>query len=137
VSEAQVQTEAAQGAQASGQPVDLHVPVHRLLAHAAGRLALGVKAIGQVGDRLLEALRDGREVPLVAGDQRRVGLGSEVAGKVECAGGQRRQLRSEVCEVTSNSALTDRFGVPTRPGRGQQLMHFATPISVASSGYRR
>jgi hypothetical protein len=50
VSEAQVQTEATQGAQASSQPVDLHVPVHRLLAYAAGRLALGIEAIGQVGD---------------------------------------------------------------------------------------
>ena len=88
VPEAQVQTEATQGAQASGQPVDLHVPVHRRLAHAAGRLALGIEAIGQLGDRLLEALRDGREVLLVAGDQRRVGLGGEVVGKVERAGGQ-------------------------------------------------
>ena len=88
VSEAQVQTEATQGAQASGQPVDLHVPVHRLLADAAGRPALGVEAVGQVGDRLLEALRDGREVLLVAGDQRRVGLADEVVGKVERAGSQ-------------------------------------------------
>ena len=88
VSEAQVQTEATQGAQASGQPVDLHVPVHRLLADAAGRLALGIEAVGQVGDRLLEALRDGREVLLVAGDQRRVGLGGEVVGKVKRAGSQ-------------------------------------------------
>ena len=32
VPEAQVQAEAAQGAQAGGQPVDLQVPVHRLLA---------------------------------------------------------------------------------------------------------
>ena len=88
VSEAQVQTEATQGAQASGQPVDLQVPVHRLLADAAGRLALGIEAVGQVGDRLLEALRDGREVLLVAGDQRRVGLGGEAVGKVKRAGGQ-------------------------------------------------
>ena len=58
VSEAQVQTEATQGAQASAQPVDLHVPVHRLLAYAAGRLALRIEAVGQVGDRLLDALRD-------------------------------------------------------------------------------
>ena len=86
VSEAQVQAEAAQGAQASGQPVDLQVPVHRLLADAAGRLARGVEAVGQVGDRLLEALRDGREVLLVAGDQARVGLGGEAVGKVERAG---------------------------------------------------
>ena len=88
VSEAQVQTEATQGAQAGGQPVDLHVPVHRLLADAAGRLALGIEAVGQVGDRLLEALRDGREVLLVVGDQRRVGLGGEVVGKVKRAGSQ-------------------------------------------------
>ena len=87
--EAQVQAEAAQRAQPGGQPVDLQVPVHRLLARAAGRPALGVEAVGQVGDRLLEALRDGREVLLVAGDQRRVGLGGEVVGKVERTGGQR------------------------------------------------
>ena len=88
VPQAQVQTEAAQGAQASGQAVDLQVPVQRLLARAAGRLALGVEAVGQVGDRLLEALRDRREVLLVGGDQRRVGLGGEVVGKIERAGGQ-------------------------------------------------
>ncbi len=88
VSEAQVQAEAPQGAQASGQPVDLHVAVHRLLAYAARRLARGIETVGQVGDRLLEALRDGREVLLVAGDQRRVGLGGEVVGKVERAGCQ-------------------------------------------------
>jgi len=69
--------------------VDLHVPVQRLLADAAGRLALGIEAIGQVGDRLLEALRDGREVPLVAGDQRRVGLGGQSAGKIKRTSGQR------------------------------------------------
>ena len=36
------------------------------------------QAVGQVGDRLLEALRDSREVLLVAGDLRRVGLEGEV-----------------------------------------------------------
>jgi hypothetical protein len=88
-SEAQVQTEAVQDAQASGQPVDLHVPVHRLLAYAAGRLALGIEAVGQAGDRLPEALRDGREMLLVAGDQRWAGLGGEVVRKVKRAAGQR------------------------------------------------
>jgi hypothetical protein len=88
VSEAQVQTEATQGAQPSGKPVDLHVPVHRLLAYAAGCLALRIEAIRQVGDRLLEGLRGGREVLLVAGDQRRVGLGGEVVGQVKRAGSQ-------------------------------------------------
>jgi len=66
--------------------VDLHVPVQRRLAYAAGSPALGIEAVGQVGDRLLEALRDGREVLLVPGDQRRVGLGTEAAGKIKRAG---------------------------------------------------
>ena len=43
----------------------------------------------QTGDRLLEALRDGREVLLVAGDQRRVSLAGEAVGKVKRAGSQR------------------------------------------------
>jgi hypothetical protein len=63
--------------------VDLHVPFHRLGAHAAWRLALGLEAAGELGDRLLQALRDGRELLLVAGDQRRVGLGGETLGKVK------------------------------------------------------
>jgi len=86
VPKAQVQTEATQGAQTSSQPADLHVPVHRLLADAAECLARGIEAVGQIGDRLLEALRDGREVLLVAGDQRRGGLGGEMVGKVKHAG---------------------------------------------------
>ena len=84
--EAQVQAEAEQSAQPGRQLVDLDVPVHRVLADAAGRFELGIEAAGQVGDRLLEALPDGRELPLVVGDQRRVGLGGEAAGKAERAG---------------------------------------------------
>jgi hypothetical protein len=61
-------------------------PIHRLLAYAAGRLALGIQAAGQVGDRLPQAFRDGREVLLVVSDQRRVGLGVEAFGKVKRAG---------------------------------------------------
>jgi hypothetical protein len=114
VSEAQVQTEATQGAQASGQPMDLHVPVHRLLAFAAGRLAPGIEA---VGDRLLEALRDGREVLLVAGDQRRVGLGGEVVGKVKGAGSQGGHvISSDLTFVT----LDPNFGAHER---GWTLLH--------------
>lgn len=94
VPQAQVQAEAAQGAQPGAEPVDLGVPVHRLLADAAGRPAGGVEGGGQVGDRLLQALRDGREVPLVGGGQRRVGLGGEALGKGEHAGGQGIQVSS-------------------------------------------
>jgi hypothetical protein len=75
--------------------VDLHVPVHRPLPYAAGCPALGIEAVGQVGDRLLEALRDGREVLLVAGDQRRIGLGGEAVGKVKRAGSQRIHISSD------------------------------------------
>ena len=61
-SQDQVQAVAPQGAQAGGQPVHLQVPVQRLLPDAAGRLALGVQAGGQLGDGLLEAVGDGGEV---------------------------------------------------------------------------
>ena len=112
--EAQVQAEAAQGAQASGQPVDLQVPVQRLLADAAGRLALGIEAVGQVGDRLLEALRDGREVLLVAADQRRVGLGGEAVGKVKRAGGQGVHVISSDLKAACSFRSGQRFCGTTR-----------------------
>ncbi len=91
--EAQVQAEAAQGAQASGEPVDLQVPVHGPAADAAGRPAGGFEAVGQLGDGLLQARRDGGEVPLVGGDQRGVGLRGEVVGEVERAGAHRVRRR--------------------------------------------
>ena len=116
VSQAQVQAEAAQDAQASGQPVDLHVPVHRLLADAAGRLALGIEAVGQVGDRLLEALRDGREVLLVAGDQRRVGLGGEAVGKVKRAGSQGVHVISSDLRSRASVARRRRLDRRDEPG---------------------
>jgi hypothetical protein len=68
--------------------VDLQVSVQGFLADPAGRPALGIEAVGQVGDLLREAVGDGREMPLVAGDQGRVGLGEKVVGEVESAGGQ-------------------------------------------------
>jgi hypothetical protein len=37
---------------------------------------------------LLQGLSDGRKVPFVAGNQRRVGLGDKMIGKVERMGGQ-------------------------------------------------
>ena len=116
--EAQVQAEATQGAQASGQPVDLRVPVHRLLAYAAGRPALGVKAAGQIGDRLLEALRDGREVLLVAGDQRRVGLGREAVGKVKRAGSQRVHVISSNLPGRTSSGDHHRMPGHSHPPAG-------------------
>ncbi|ESU46960.1 hypothetical protein P376_5063 [Streptomyces sp. HCCB10043] len=86
--EAQVEAEPAQGTQPGGQPVDLHVPVHRRPARPAGRAARGREPFGELGDRLFQAVGDGREVLLVLGDQRRVGLGGEPVGEVERAGGQ-------------------------------------------------
>ncbi len=67
--------------------MDLDVPVHRGPAGAAGCAEDGVEAVGGLGDRPLQALRDGREVPLVRADQGRVRLGGETVGKVEHAGG--------------------------------------------------
>src|SRR3954454_18733711 len=87
VTEAQVQAETTQCAQASAQSMDLQVPVHRLLADAAGGPSLGIEALGQICDRLLEALRHGGEMLLVPGDQPRLSLGREMLGKVECTGG--------------------------------------------------
>lgn len=110
MSEAQVQTEATQRAQASGQPVDLHVPVHRLLAYAARRLELGIEAVGQIGDRLLEALRDGREVLLIAGDQRRVGLEGEAVGKVKRPGGQGVHVIGSDLSSLANIACSKAWG---------------------------
>jgi hypothetical protein len=69
--------------------VDLHVPLHRLGAHATGRPELGGEPAGQFGDGLLQALGDGGEALLVAGDQRRVALGREPLGKVKRTGNQR------------------------------------------------
>jgi hypothetical protein len=68
--------------------MDLEVAIHGLLADAAGRLALGIEALGQLGDRLLEAGGNCGEVPIVIGDQGRLGLGGEMVGQVEGAGGQ-------------------------------------------------
>ena len=122
VSQAQVQTETTQDAQPSGQPVDLDVPVHRLLAYAARRLALGIEAAGQIGDRLLKALRDGREVLLVAGDQRRVGLGGKAAGKVKRAGTQRVHVISSNLRSRAATRVC-RFSCAGR----QPHTHLATP----------
>ena len=69
--------------------MDLQVPVHRLLAEAAGRRALHLETVHQVADRLREGVRDSREMPLVAGNQCRVRLGCEMVREVERAGRQR------------------------------------------------
>jgi hypothetical protein len=87
--QAQVEAEAAQQPQPRAEPVDLLVAVQGLLAGPAGLPARGVEALRQVAEGLLEAVREGGEVPLVGADQLRVRLGGEVAGKVEHAGAQR------------------------------------------------
>ena len=81
--EAQVETVASQGVQACGEAMDLEVAVQRLLAVAAGLSARGIPLARQLGDRLREALRDRREVPLIASDQGGVGLGGQARRKIE------------------------------------------------------
>ena len=103
--QAQVEAEAAQGAQSTAQASGLQVAIHRLLAQADGCPAHGLETVGHVGDRLFEASRDGREMQFIAGDQRRVGLGGEAVWQVEHAGGQGcssgcRELGRPVCART-------------------------------------
>ena len=59
VAEAEVEAEAAQRAQAGGQPVDLQVAVQRLLADAAGRPRSASRRSDRSAIDLLEALGDG------------------------------------------------------------------------------
>jgi hypothetical protein len=99
--------------------VDLHVPVHRRLADTAGRPALGIEAVGQVGDRLLQALRDGHEVLLVVGDQRRVGLGGETVGKVERTGSQEIHVISSDLTSLATAAGRRRPGAHHIPSAGR------------------
>lgn len=68
--------------------MDFQVPIHRRLAFASRSETLGVNAIFQVNNPLLETLRDSREVLFVGADQRRIGFASEPVGKVECTGGR-------------------------------------------------
>jgi len=117
VPEAQVQPESTQDAKASGQPVDLQVAVHGLLAGAAGLPARGVETVRQVGCRLLQSLGDGREVPLVAGDQRRVRLGGEVLGKVERADGHRIHPLGSIRQ--QRTTPTSRSSPPVASGYGR------------------
>jgi hypothetical protein len=83
VPEAQVQPESLEGAQPSGEPVDLEVAVERRLADAAGAPARGIQPLREVGDRLLEALGDRCEVLLVRRDERRIGFCGQAIGQVE------------------------------------------------------
>jgi len=66
----------------------LLVAVQRLLADAGGGAALELEPVGQLGDRALQAFRDGGELPLVLGDQGRVRLAGEPVRQVECTGNQ-------------------------------------------------
>ena len=59
----------------------LLVPVKGLLADTTGRLAGDVEPVRQVGDRVLDALGDGCEVLLVAGDQGGSALAARRSGR--------------------------------------------------------
>src|SRR5207249_1792485 len=72
--------------------------------------------------------RDGREVLLVIGDQRRVGLGGEPVGQGERAGGQgvhSRQLRSSIVAASSLAATAAPSG---------RIMSATTPARARVSG---
>jgi hypothetical protein len=86
--EADVEAEALEGAQATRQAMDLLVALEGSLSRASRGPACCLEAVGEVGGRAFEGGCDGGEVPLVVGDQRRVGLGGEVVGQGEGVGGQ-------------------------------------------------
>ncbi|GMA22614.1 hypothetical protein GCM10025864_03730 [Luteimicrobium album] len=94
--EAQVGAEPAKRAQARGEAVDLLVAVERLLATADPCAPGGVEAVGEVGDGLVEARGDVREVPRVARDELGIGLGGEVMGEGE-------QVRGGVSHVSASA----------------------------------
>ena len=68
--------------------MDLQIAIHCLPPLAAGSPPLGVEAAGEVSDLLLQALRDRCEVLLVVGNERWIGLGDKMLGKVEDIAGQ-------------------------------------------------
>ena len=76
--EAYVKAEAAPQAQVCGQPVNFQVSIQRRSSLAPRGFALGIELVRQLGDLLLQALRDGCQVQLVASDHRRVGLGGKM-----------------------------------------------------------
>src|SRR4029450_7887820 len=124
--EAKVQAEAPQNAQLSGQPMSLQVPVHRCPASTPGSLAQGVAAFGQVSDLLLKAFCDSREVLLIAGDQRRVGLGSQALGKGEHSGGDRIHV--------INSKINTGFRAVVARGEGLATLAFEVTILRSDGG---
>ena len=148
--EAQVQPEPPEGTQACGQPVDLQVPVQRRLAAVRGCPACLIQAFRKVGDRLLEALGDGGEVPLVARDQGRVRLADEALGKVEGAGGQGTHvigssleracgaMRPPVRGRAARSRGTSEDWAPSCPSReaggARQRTHTRTPAPITGPG---
>ena len=66
--------------------MNFQVSIQRRSSLAPRGFALGIELVRQLGDLLLQALRDGRQVQLVASDHRRVGLGGKMLGKVEHRG---------------------------------------------------
>src|SRR5256885_6428547 len=127
------------GPQASGQPDDLLARVRRPPALAAGRPAFGIEAFRQVGDRLREALRDGRKMPLVAGDQRRVGLRGELVGKIKRAGGQRLHgigCFARVIASSSSFAATVAPSVPIVPATAVARARISGGRAVLSAADR-
>ena len=86
VPDAQVEAEAAERGQLGGHPADIGVAFDRLRAGAGRVAAARVQSCGQAGDLLRERAGEGGEVPLVGGDERRIGLGRAVVGEGENAG---------------------------------------------------
>ena len=100
--------------------MNLQVPIQGLPARAAGGLSLGVEAFGQVGDLLLQTLSDGCQVALVASNQRRVGLGNKMLGKVERSGGHGDHVIISDIDMRSRVVVVGSSVCPRRIGSAQR-----------------
>ncbi|HTF39482.1 MAG TPA: hypothetical protein VK754_02690 [Propionibacteriaceae bacterium] len=113
--------------------MNLQVPVQRLPARAAGSLALGVEAFGQVGDLLLQALRDGCQVLLIPSNQRRVGLGDKVLGKVERSCGQGDHVIISDIDMRSRVVVSEEASAGATYGSARQTTGCLDARGVAAA----
>jgi len=110
-SEAQVQAKRRRTRRRAGQPVDLHVPVHRGLADATGRPALEIEAVGQVGDRLSRLSAMATKCCSSSAINAGSALAARRSGRSNAAGSQ------EIHVISSDP--------PRDPAGRQQHTHFA------------
>src|SRR5690606_33745449 len=91
--QAHVEAVTAKHAQPRRQAMDLQVAFHRLLPASPGRTSCLVESLFKLGNRLREAPRDPREVPLVERNELGRTLCGEAIWKPECTADGRHDPR--------------------------------------------